>query len=534
VIFDYESERFPMATKNSKSFRLQFENLEARLLLRGGGDLGPLPPLVSDQLQVSASLLDDQTIMLPSHLEEPMDQAMGLPVLNSNPGAAATVHLDFTGSFGESWLNGEVKPFDMDGHPGSFNRVEKAVILEVFQRVSEDFAPFNINVTTAYYGPLEKPNFTQGPDNSVSGAVLDLHYGVAVKVFMNKPYNTYGTGFAPIGSFSDDQPNVAFVFSEDILLGANDGRPFEYDFETGLANTASHEAGHAFGLQHQRGFDQNGFPVEYSPGTDTWTPIMGLTFDDDRTTWADGPAGAVSDGSRSFHDELAVITSAANGFGYRPDDHGSTRLTASALNTLTGTVSATGIIEKMNDVDVFRFETGAGNINLGVNVVAVGPNLDTKIELRDSSGRLLAQADPGNDLSASIQRSVTAGTYYLHVMSHGTYGDLGQYTLTGKLIVPKLAAPASPIGNVSLNLVGPQLGASSGLLANKTAGVNTPPVTPTLSSQVSTASLVIPAASVSSPALAPAKPAKSVTSATSTAAIDHVFANGLDKFGRLF
>ena len=69
---------------------------------------------------------------------------------------------------------------------------------------------------------------------------------------------------------------------------------------------------------------------------------------------------------------------------------------------------------------------------------------------------------------------------------------------------------------------------------------------PTLLSQVSPVSLVVPATRVSSRALSSAKPLiaeatsrsniapKSAKTVTSTATIDHVVAMGLDKFGKLF
>lgn len=39
-------------------------------------------------------------------------------------------------------------PLDLDGNPGSFSASEQAVITGVWQRMAEDFAPFDVDITT--------------------------------------------------------------------------------------------------------------------------------------------------------------------------------------------------------------------------------------------------------------------------------------------------------------------------------------------------------------------------------------------------
>jgi hypothetical protein len=136
---------------------------------------------------------------------------------------------------------------------------------------------------------------------------------------------------------------------------------------------------------------------------------------------------------------MAIISGANNGFGYRPDDHGSS---TPAATPLAGTsVSQSGVIEKMSDVDWFTFDSTAGSANFTVSAILTGPTLDLRIELRDESGALLASADTAT-LGESLTFSLAGGTYYLGVASHGAYGDVGQYTLTGT--VPP-APPPTPL-----------------------------------------------------------------------------------------
>src|SRR6476660_3756283 len=76
---------------------------------------------------------------------------LDVPQLSSRPEAAATVYLDFDGHFESSWKsfsNVTSPAYDRDGIPASFSATELTSINEIWTRVAEDFAPFNINVTT--------------------------------------------------------------------------------------------------------------------------------------------------------------------------------------------------------------------------------------------------------------------------------------------------------------------------------------------------------------------------------------------------
>ena len=74
-------------------------------------------------------------------------------LLHSNPGATKRIFMDFDGhtTTGTAWLRGAtiVTPaYDIDSNPSSFSSTELANIREIWERVSEDFLPFNIDVTT--------------------------------------------------------------------------------------------------------------------------------------------------------------------------------------------------------------------------------------------------------------------------------------------------------------------------------------------------------------------------------------------------
>ena len=69
--------------------------------------------------------------------------AISLPKLSSYPSAQATIFLDFDGQtvISSVWNNGSALVCAASG----FNDTQ---ITEIFNRVSEDYRPFNINITT--------------------------------------------------------------------------------------------------------------------------------------------------------------------------------------------------------------------------------------------------------------------------------------------------------------------------------------------------------------------------------------------------
>src|SRR5262249_33642475 len=76
-------------------------------------------------------------------------------------------------------------------------------------------------------------------------------------------------------------------------------------------------------------------------------------------------------------------------------------------------------------------------------------DLDVRLELRDAAGTtLIAADDPTNSFDATITVSVPAGNYRLAVLSHGTYGDVGKYSVSGTIIpvVDSINAPSNLAG----------------------------------------------------------------------------------------
>ena len=356
----------------------------------------------------------------------PLDQTFRL---HSSASSQKLILLDFDGNVatGTAWNSGGdliSAPFDLDGNPAAFSQAELETIQYVWQRVAEDFAPYDVDVTT------QDP----GPDGITRSGSTDTRYGMRVVITPSNFYPNAG-GVAYLGVFDDigDYYKPCYVFSN--MLASN---------EKYIAEACSHETGHTLGLNH----DGISGGAVYYEGHANWAPIMGNSYYKAVTQWSKGEYLNAS----NHEDDLAVMQN----YGIRvyPDDHGNIQAAATPL-TGTTAMSATGFIEKSTDVDVFRFFTGAGLIAININPAPRGPNLDILAQLFDGNGNLVAGSNPP-ELPALVTATVPAGTYYLYIDGTGTgdpttgysdYGSLGQYVISGTIVDPGPQQP--PVAHAS-------------------------------------------------------------------------------------
>jgi hypothetical protein len=286
--------------------------------------------------------------------------AAAMPLLHSRPGSQRVIYLDFDGhtTTGTAWNSNftggasfTTPPYDTEGDITTLSTVEAANIEAIWRRVAEDYAPFDIDVTT------EAP----AADALIRSGSTDLVYGVRVCVG-GSSYDWFAQGaggVAYLGSFTWNSDTPCFVFTAQ--LGNGDPKY--------TAEAASHEAGHTVGLNHD-GLT-NG--TEYYSGHGDWAPIMGVGYYKTVTQWSKGEYP----NANNTQDDVAVM--ATYGVNARTDDHGSTQVTATLL---TGTsLSASGIVSTRADVDIFQFSSGAGQISFNAIPAAPGPNLDAAFAL---------------------------------------------------------------------------------------------------------------------------------------------------------
>lgn len=404
--------------KSPEEFRALLLN-DRRLRIDRRGRL-----FVVEELEHEAPAASEPQGLLDGQLA-PLEQTY---FLHSRPGAKRTIYLNFRGALlsNTAW-NGSsgtltALPFDLDGVPYSNSTAELQRIQYIWQRVAEDFAPFDVNVTTEAPPPEALTRSTQSDDTFGTTVLITHRSGV---------YSCNCGGVAYIGIFDDttDYYKPALVFY-DALGGGN---------EKSVAEAISHEAGHNLGLLHD-GFSGGSYYGGHGTGATGWAPIMGVGYSKSLVQWSKGEYATAT----NTQDDYVVMQ--ATGLPLRADDHGNTAATASSLATVTAagvhTFSGSGVIERPTDVDVFAFTAGAGAASFNVLPAARSPNVDLQIELRSSSGALLASANPVEALSASLSVALpAAGTYTLHVRGTGmgdpmttgysNYGSTGLYAISG-------------------------------------------------------------------------------------------------------
>ena len=331
--------------------------------------------------------------------------------LNSLPYAAATIYLDFDGYSvaNTMWRSGK-----------SFicapTLISDIAITEVFNRVSEDYRPFNINITT----------------DSLKYSAAPIDARIRVIITPSSSWISGAGGIAFIGSFTWGDDTPCFVFSD--KLGPNNTKY--------IAESCSHESGHTLGLSHQASYDGNcnlnsNYNSETGTGEIAWAPIMGNSYYRNMSGWNNGPT---PDGCIAAEDNLSIITN-NNGFTYREDDY-TDNINGKPNTIKISETPITGIISTSTDMDVFRIRAYSNtNFHIKVDPYSInsnnaGANLDVKAALYNEARILIKTFDPTDKMNVEIDTVLGRGNYFLVVQGAGNknvsnYGSLGSYTITG-------------------------------------------------------------------------------------------------------
>ncbi len=239
-------------------------------------------------------------------------ETFSIPALSSHPGAPVALFLDFDGHFQSGGVIGgkefvTTPRFSFDDNPFRMSEKEQKDIQHIWATVAEDFAPFNINVTTV------------DPSGQLPAAKI-MRVAIGGVDFVE---GENARGRARLNVFSNDSPNVVYVFPLDKETVFSNGLHKPRTAHE-LGGAVSHEVGHAFGLEHQSRWGVAGFsPVEERHGGDgpvgmpsVRAPIMGNHTNGQRAVWWTG-----LDHLGRIQNDMATLARDANGFGYRWDDH---------------------------------------------------------------------------------------------------------------------------------------------------------------------------------------------------------------------
>jgi hypothetical protein len=361
-----------------------------------------------------------------------------LPILESNPSASRKVFLDFdghvvSGTFWNEYNNNNpihAPPYSTDSDLFNYSAAEVANIEEIWRRVAEDFAPFNVDVTTKDPGTAA---FTEGA-RALRVMISTDRDEAAVGGTGNQWFSGAG-GVAYLGSWRWTNDTPVWVFENNLGNG----------FPKYVTEAASHEVGHAFDLNHD-GTSTTGYYNGHGSGPTGWAPLMGVGYDRQLSQWSKGEYS----GANNQEDDLAIITQASNKVTFRTDAVGNSIASAATLRATNPTSTlrqfeGAGIIETRTDVDVWKLDLTGGDGHLTLEVapfffVDGYNNLDLKADLLNSAGTVVQSVNPVDDVDAFFDLDLAAGTYYVRVdgVGKGTtttgysdYGSLGQYDIFG-------------------------------------------------------------------------------------------------------
>ncbi|MEL6897379.1 MAG: Ig-like domain-containing protein, partial [Planctomycetota bacterium] len=387
----------------------------------------------------NAYFADPQPILAPDDMVDDSGTGPTVPVegnvpqLNSKPGADQTLFLDFDGHIVRDTLwnrrNNNLPihaaPYSTDGDTTTYTASELNRIEEIFRRVAEDFAPFDVNVSTVDPGLAA---FTAGGvavRTIISTDVDDASMGGTG----NRWYSGAG-GVAYLGSFNWRNDTPTWVFENNLGNGN----------EKSVAEATSHEIGHAFGLSHD-GNSVRTYYTGHGSGATAWAPIMGVGYSRPVVQWSNGQ---YNDANNQEND-IAVIAAAV---GYERDLAGDDRASAADLVADdAGVFDIDGLIERPNDIDFYSFSTDGGEFDLTATTFDAADgksNLDIGLTLLDAGGNVIASSSPANILGASLNMVLDAGSYYVGVDGVGVgdplgtgyddYGSLGWFTIAGNYV----------------------------------------------------------------------------------------------------
>ncbi|HFD11420.1 MAG TPA: hypothetical protein ENJ32_02960, partial [Crenotrichaceae bacterium] len=347
--------------------------------------------------------------------------------LESRPGSPNVLYINYWGGVlpgGTAWSADPIPYQEFGGgNDGTFSADQRYRMWLGWREASEDYAAFNINVTT------DQAVFDATPKNHRVQIIS------TVSVSNVTPANGAG-GVAYVGIFGINSDYYATGWAYNSSASSH-------------GMTISHESGHQMGLDHD-GTSSLG----YYSGHGEWGPIMGAPFGKEYVQWSKGEYPDAN----QFENDLNIV----NGkLGSVADDAGDTIATATAIGTQVtdqeGLIAPFGLAGTV-DVDYYTFtldSSAATQIQVIPTIIdddsdeQYGTNLSMRATLLDSAENPVAGQIPVDGLIPTYNPitniltydgTLEAGTYYLKIEAEspdlnwstgfGEYGNGGLYRVS--------------------------------------------------------------------------------------------------------
>lgn len=402
------------------------------------------------------------------------------PVRHSRPGATKILFLDFGGGdiAGTAWNEAtedrpavalyRALPYNVEGEPTTFSDQEQKNIVEIWERISEYYSAFDVDVTT------EKPAvFTRTTGRALITRSTDAT-GQNMPAVGGPDGSADGVAYLQAFGWLDYETTLSPAFIYYDRLNSNNAD---------IAYATAHELGHNLGLSHDGpGYgtddDDFGYYSGHGSGAISWAPIMGNGYNFNRRSvnqWSKGEYYRAN----NKEDDLMILEGK---FGYRQELTSVTLANATPITLDNdGRLTVAGIIRNASFAHYYAFDRPPPDtINVSVignadfdlkpcrlsHILGSGSligSTDLRLDILDSNGNIKSASYPNNQTSAFISTQLTAGRWYLRVTSEGAgnpmastptgytpYGSIGQYTLTISNMASSTPIPIAPSLNSNL------------------------------------------------------------------------------------
>ena len=357
-----------------------------------------------------------------------------LPILSSRPLATKKLFIDFDGAAAFDWVNQDsvvervhgaggndvaIPAFSIDTNTSSFNADEVSGMTAIWRHVAEKYSTFNIDVTTV------------DPGDYLDNISVRVIVGGSSSDWHNLPFG----GVAAIGGFTTNVDNTSFMWSADAIRA--NSTFLNDDDRHYLGDGVAHEAGHTFGLVHQKQGNGTQFTAEYFEGDATTAPIMGSSgYQSEKYgRWWITNMTANQLSPQANQNDIVFL---GQTIGYISDDHaGNTSgVPTQLVSDNAGNFTGSGVISALTDVDTFRFTSPGQFGSVTITNSAEGGMLKPLLELRTYPGNVLVsstQSSTNRTFTISSNNLVTGQQYVAVAKNDDKWGSIGKYTIKAKV-----------------------------------------------------------------------------------------------------